>query len=255
MERFEQRRFRTAARHYLAGRPAYAERLIARVAEVCGLRTTDRVMDLGCGPGQLARAFAPYVQDVLALDPEPEMLRAARDAWGGVSNIEWREGSSTDLSEALGRFRMVCMGRSFHWMGRAETLRQLDRLIEAEGAVVLLHDTHSQVPDNAWYAGYRAILDRYATGDPARAMVRAPGWVRHEGVLLDSAFAQLEEIAVIERREVEREALVERALSMSSTSRARLGERADEMVAELRRELPDHVREVVASVALIGRRE
>ncbi len=35
---FETRRFRTAAAHYLAGRPAYAPGLIERVAEVCGKR-------------------------------------------------------------------------------------------------------------------------------------------------------------------------------------------------------------------------
>jgi hypothetical protein len=48
---FESHRFRTAARHYLAGRPAYAPTLMRRVAELCGLREDHRLLDLGCGPG------------------------------------------------------------------------------------------------------------------------------------------------------------------------------------------------------------
>src|SRR6516162_11522159 len=56
---FQPRRFRSAAAHYLAGRPAYAPRLIGHVARFVGLGLDDRVLDLGCGPGVLAGAFAP----------------------------------------------------------------------------------------------------------------------------------------------------------------------------------------------------
>src|SRR4029077_10776601 len=57
-EIYPPRRFRTAAQHYLAGRPAYAPRLIRHVAGFTGLKDDDRVLDLGCGPGMLARGFA-----------------------------------------------------------------------------------------------------------------------------------------------------------------------------------------------------
>ena len=60
---YEPRRFRTAAAHYLAGRPAYAPRLISRVAAICSLDNSHRLLDLGCGPGQLARAFAPLAAE------------------------------------------------------------------------------------------------------------------------------------------------------------------------------------------------
>ena len=243
---FEQRRFRTAAEHYLAGRPPYAAGLIARVAELCRLGPACRVMDLGCGPGQLARAFAPFVAEAVALDPEPEMLRIAQAASIGIDNIAWHRAGSEDLSPAFGRFGLVCMGRSFHWMDRAETLRQLDRIVEPGGALALFHDTHPDLPDNAWYGGYREILRHYSGGNRSR-------WGRHEGFLLDSAFSRIEEIGVYERREASIDVLVARALSMSSTSRARLGHRADEMVAQLRASLPpDGLREVVASQAMLA---
>lgn len=81
----------------------------------------------------------------------------------------------------------------------------------------------------------------------------------HVGVLLASAFPRLERLGVIARRTVTVEGLVERALSQSSTSRARLGEGADAMAAEIRREAEGWERggpltEVLASSALIARR-
>ena len=93
-----QRRFRTAAKYYLSGRSEYASLLIRRVVELCALDPTQRILDLGCGPGQLAMAFAPFVREVTALDPEPEMLEIARrNAASGHLNIHFVQAGSGDL--------------------------------------------------------------------------------------------------------------------------------------------------------------
>ena len=251
---FEPRRFRTAAAHYLAGRVPYPRRLLARVAQLCGLGPGDRMLDLGCGPGQLARAFAPWIDEVVAVDPEPEMLRIAGE--DAAPNIRFVQGSSYDLGPHFGRFRLVVMGRSFHWMDRVETLRRLEGLIEPGGAVALFGDTHPNLPDNAWRQELRALTDRYA-GEGTRW--RGPDWIRHEAVLLDSAFAGLEEISVIERRTAAAEEIVQRVLSMSGTSREKLGEAADHLAAEVaalvaRLAPGGGLTEVVATYALIARR-
>ncbi len=257
-ETFEPRRFRTAAAHYLAGRPPYSPRLIQRVAEMSGITREHRLLDLGCGPGLLAIAFAPFVREVVGVDPEPEMLRAAA-ARGAPANVRWLEGSSYDLGPQFGKFFLTVMGRSFHWMDRADTLRRLDTMIEPGGAVVLFDDTYPNLPDNAWRAPWRELVNRYADGDAARGRARSADWLRHEVFLLDSAFAELEAISIIERRRVAVETLVDRVLSTSTTSRARLGARADDLVGEIRDLMagiaPDgSVTEVIATEALIGRR-
>ena len=115
-------RFRTAASHYLAGCPPYLPRLIAHVAALTGLDRAGRVLDPGCGPGQLAREFAPLAAEVVAVDPEPPMLRAARQA-AGVLSIRFLQGSSYDLGAGLGRFHLAVTGRSLHWMDRAAALQ------------------------------------------------------------------------------------------------------------------------------------
>jgi SAM-dependent methyltransferase len=254
---FQPDRFRTAAAHYLAGRPVYAPRLIARVAAQVGLSPAHRLLDLGCGPGQLAAAFAPMVREVIALDPSADMLAAAR-AWM-PANVGLVQGSSYDLNRAFGPVHLVTMGRSFHWMDRADTLRRLDGIVAPGGSVALFHDDHPDVPDNAWQRAFGEVLRRYNDDDPARGRWNTGTWVRHEAFLLDSAFSDVEEITVIERRETPAERLIDRALSLSSTSRERLGDRADALVAELRTLIgaiapTGLVTEVVATSALIATR-
>src|SRR5579863_2571294 len=77
---FEPRRSRTTVPFYARYRLSYPAELIARVADVVGLKPCARVMDLGCGPGFLAIPFALAGMHVVGVDPEPDMLEAARAA-------------------------------------------------------------------------------------------------------------------------------------------------------------------------------
>jgi len=165
------------------------------------------------------------------------------------------EGSSNDLAPALGRFAMVAMGRSFHWMDRVETLRRLNALIEPAGAVVLFNSSPQRT---GWQREYREIITRYA-GDNGRGW-RGPDWIEHEDVLLDSAFSSLSRIAVIDRVEIEAETLVDRAFSMSRSAPNVLGpEKSAALAADLRAlggriAVGGRITETVESGALIARR-
>lgn len=222
-----------------------------------GLLHSHDVLDLGCGPGQLARGFAPLCRSVVALDPQPEMLRIAAEASAGFPSIRFVCAGSADLEPSLGRFRLVVMGRSFHWMDRAETLRRLDTLVEPSGAVANFATEAADVPANAWMARFKEIRRRYSPGEPDRPRRRDGGWHRHEAIMLASPFSQVEGIYVFERRAFPAETLIDRAFSMSSTSPEHLGARADDFRREIEALLPEiaptgMLTEVVVSNALLA---
>ncbi len=252
------RPFRSAARHYLSGRQPYASRLIRRVADLVGLDPQARVLDLGCGPGMLAGAFAPLARAVVAMDPEAEMLRIAERAFT-APNITFRQAGSEDLPGDLGHFRLVTMGRSFHWMDRAETLRRLDRMVVPGGAVALFDARDATRPSGAWEERYAALIRSYAGSDEAHPRQRSPDWLRHEFILLASAFSSVEAVSVFEPQEVTAAMLIDRAFSRSSSAPERLGGVADRLAHDIEALVaavsPDgRLHEVVVSTALIGRR-
>ena len=256
---FDAHRFLTAAKHYLQGRPPYAPVLMRRIVQICGLDGSQRLLDLGCGPGQIAFALAGHVREAVGIDPEPAMLALARGRAGAPANVRFIEGSSHDLGPALGRFRLTTIGRAFHWMNRAETLARLDPMIEAGGAVVLFNTETPQLPQNAWHKAYRDVTESYAMRDPERVRRKSADWARDEAVLLASPFDRLERVAAIERHETPVEALVDRALSTSSMTRAKLAGQADDLADELRAALAPfatqgRIAELVESEAIIARR-
>jgi SAM-dependent methyltransferase len=254
---FDPHRFETAAAHYKARAP-YSPRVIARIAQLTELGPQDRLMDLGCGPGTLALAFAPLVGSVVAVDPEPAMLALAEAALAEFkSRVVLIQGSSNDLGPHFGTFKLVTIGRAFHWMDRADTAHRLDELVVPDGALALLRTKAVRTPETTWVAAYEEIIERNADG---QAEWHGTEVELDESVLLASPFRRLERISTIERRTVDAAVLIDRALSMSRTSPGRIGaDGVARLTADIQG-LADCVAtdgqfvEVVESTALIARR-
>ena len=199
--------------------------------------------------------FAPFVGSVLAIDPSAEMLAIARHLPGPAANIRFKLGSSFEIGPELGTFRLVTIGRAFHWMDRSDTLQRLDAMIAKGGAVALFSDSHPKHRAKAWVEPFRQIIDEYTAGDVERSRRRSADWPSNEEVLLASPFARLERWSVIEKRTLP----AERALSMSSINDGRLGSRMKQLVSDIeeltsRWSHEGNLSEVIESSALIARR-
>ena len=258
---FNPRRFRTTVPYYLRFRLGYPPALIERVIALVGLKPGDAVMDLGCGPGLLALPLAQAGLSVTAVDPEPDMLAAAGKAAAeaGVT-LELRQGSSFDLPEGVGPFKLVAMGRSFHWMDREATLRELDRRVLADGALAFFDDDHPGTAENAWRRTLRDIGVKYGRNEsPHLVQARDPGFRTHHALLLDSPFSRLEGVSEFVRGTRTVDEVVGLAYSLSTSSQERLGDRAQEFERDLRAALaelaPDgRFTEIAEMSALIARR-
>jgi ubiquinone/menaquinone biosynthesis C-methylase UbiE len=258
-------RFRTAVTYYDRYRLDYPQRLLARVRQLAGLRPGDPVLDLGAGTGMLAIGFAKLGMTVTAMDPEPDMLAAAagRAKAAGVA-VNLAAGGSADLRPGMGPYRLVTIGRSFHWMDRSATLAMLDKIIMPGGGVALFHDAHPPVEENAWFRTLCAVQDRFgrsaAPHIAERSMMKQKGGHRrYEPFLFASAFTQLDGLSVTIRQTLTVDDIVGRAFSMSISSREALGPRAEEFAATLNQDLrelsPDGTfTEVAELVGLLARR-
>jgi SAM-dependent methyltransferase len=260
-QEYEPRRFRGNVPYYERFRLGYPEALIERIAAAVGLRPGDAVMDLGAGPGLLAIPLARAGMAVTAVDPEPEMLAAlgASAAEARVA-LDIRLGSSFDMPKGIGPFKLVTIGRAFHWMDRAAALDLLDGLIVGEGGLALVDDDHPATAENAWRTMLRQLADRFGRADtPHVRAAKAPEYRTHESLLLDSPFSQLERVGIVIRRPLTADAIVGLGYSLSVLSPERLGARAPAFEAELRGELarlsPDgRFTEIAELSALIAKR-
>lgn len=91
----------------------------------------SRLLDAGCGSGELAKGFSPYVGEVVAIDKSEEMLNAARES--APENVVFRKGGVGDLD--VGRFDAIAAGRALCYMPRETTIRYFENVLPAGGAV------------------------------------------------------------------------------------------------------------------------
>ncbi len=235
MTRLEPHLFRSTIPYYARHRVPYPEALIVDVAERCGIGPGSALLDLGCGPGQLAVAFARRGAVVTAMDPDPAMLAAAHESAAEVGvALRLIEGSSYDLGPAIGRFRLVTMGRSFHWMDREATLAALDRMIEPGGSVVFFGDEHLESPSPDWPALVRRLRGEFVPEREAarrRRMILREG---HEAVLARSAFSRLDRRGAVVRRTLTADEIVGIIYSHSDTSPEALRDRQSAFETALR---------------------
>ncbi|MGX1804251.1 class I SAM-dependent methyltransferase [Nocardia sp. NPDC055321] len=180
--------------HYARYRPGYPPEVLDDLVRRTGLDGAGRLLDLGCGTGQLTIPLARHVLEAVGVDPEPEMLaEAARQASAAaVTNVTWRRGSSADLPVDLGGFRVVTMGRSFHWMDRAQVLADLDGRVVDGGSVVIANDSCLVRPTTAWQRAIDGVQRRFLPPDQQeRPTPPADPRHRHEHVLAESAFSRV----------------------------------------------------------------
>ena len=254
-------RFEDAVPHYLTGRLRYDPRLIEWVVAETALERTSRVLDLGCGPGFLANALAPFAGEVIGMDPNARMLDAARAEAAELGNVTYIEGSSFDLSGLAPGIDLVTMGRSFHWMDRDATLAALGPLVADGGAIALFGDQVIKGPQNDWYRAMNAKSREagMAIADAETKHRHSDAWEPHPLPLLRSDFSELSTLSVIASHSWSWDMLVSLIASRSGTTRALLGDGFDGLTGEVRAAIGDpggdgHWTSIHEHYALIARR-
>jgi SAM-dependent methyltransferase len=150
-------------------RHGYPGTAIDVLVDAFDLNSQDLVVDLGCGTGQLTLPIASKVRAVVGVDPEPDMLRRARQAAHevDVSNVSWMLGADADLP-AVGRLlgarsiAAVTVGQALHWMDHEELFRSAVSLVRPGGGVaVVTNGTPLWLAGTDWSRALRECLERW----------------------------------------------------------------------------------------------
>lgn len=221
-------RFASTAETYRRFREPYPPAFFALVADRLALGGHEALIDLGTGPGVLALGFKPYVGSILGVDPEPNMLAAARsDAAAAGIELPLIAGRTEDLPADLGPFDLITIGRALHWMDRAATLPVFERLLAPGGAILICGTSPVKDARNHWYEPFDAVNLAYSSR-------KTTGWREiYENWFNETAFAETEVIEHEFTQSITPEALFERLLTRSSTSPAVLGDRLESCRADL----------------------
>jgi ubiquinone/menaquinone biosynthesis C-methylase UbiE len=142
LDRIQDRFTRTAeafSTFVLQKRGADADRL----ADMAGLRASDRVLDAACGPGTYALRFAARARAVVGLDYTPAMLQKARAkaVEGGLAHASFSRGDVTAIPFRDASFDMVTCGFAIHHLAQPRAaVREFARVLRSGSGRLALMD-------------------------------------------------------------------------------------------------------------------
>jgi len=238
--------FSGTAWYYARYRPDYPEQVIKLLVDKFSLNSKTRMLDLGCGTGQIALRLAPYICEVIAIDPQNEMLLEGKSlaARKGVTNIKWLLGESGKLANMtpdIGEIDLTVIARAFHWMDREQTLHDLYPMTRAGGGLAIVLDAGPK--DDPPYSPWKAIINntvQFWLGDIRKAGTK--GTYKHpakrfETVLEESQFHDLESVKIKTKRTWTIDRIIGYLYSTSSSSVPVLGDKKESFEADLRQRL------------------
>ncbi len=135
------------AAYYRCGRLPHPPGVVRAVREALGLDGAGHLLDIGCGPGSFTLVVAPLFDQVVGIDADAGMIAVAAEVGqrAGVANVVWRQLRAERLPADLGRFRVVTLAQSFHWLNRPRVAAAVHGMLEAGGRVHVQATTHRGV--------------------------------------------------------------------------------------------------------------
>jgi len=195
------RSFGSAASVYESGRPEYPADAVAwLLAPARRDGHSLRVADVGAGTGKLTRAVVEAGAEVVAIDPDAEMLGVLRD---NVRRVPTFVGTAESLPLPDASLDAVVLGQAWHWVDPVPASAEVARVLRPGGVLGLIWNVRDD--DEPWVRRLTGIMH----GSRAEEMI-AEG-----GPTVAAPFMGLEEQSWHWSRPMTRDALFDMARSRS----------------------------------------
>ena len=117
------------------------EEWLTRIVDMAQAGPTDTVLDVACGPGLLACAFARVTKHVTGIDATPKMLEQAKNLQRqmGLENLTWHEAEVPPLPYPDAHFTIVSTRFAFHhFLEPLAVLKEMRRVCRGGGRIVVV---------------------------------------------------------------------------------------------------------------------
>jgi ubiquinone/menaquinone biosynthesis C-methylase UbiE len=132
--------FTRQAAPFAAAAPIRNQEALDRIVQWSGAGPDDTVLDVACGPGLLACAFAKVAKHATGIDMTPAMLEQARKTQQeqGLKNVSWQQGDVYSLPFPDSQFSIVSSRFVFHHLqDPLAALKEMKRVCTPSGKVLI----------------------------------------------------------------------------------------------------------------------
>ncbi len=130
--------FNEIAVEYDRNRPTYPDALVDHACAVASIGDGDRVLDVGCGTGQLTRSLLARGLRVTALEPGHRLIRIAGENLKGTGDVEFVHARLEDAQLPRESYAAVFSACAIHWVDPDLSWRKIADVLAPNGTLALI---------------------------------------------------------------------------------------------------------------------
>lgn len=139
-------------------RAPYPDDVFRKIVDLAPNRRS--MLDLGCGPGTIARRLASQFERITALDASRAMLNLGRQMPSGDTlNIHWIEGLAEHMVDVDHPYDVVVAAESIHWMDHQHLFPRLRNQVADVHIFVVVEGDDAYEPP--WQTEWERFLEKW----------------------------------------------------------------------------------------------
>jgi len=150
--------FATAGERYDRIRPTYPDTILDRFAELADLAPGDRVLEIGCGTGQLTRSLVQRGYAVTAVELSAELAALAQR---NLPDAEVITGDFESWPLPAEPFAAVVAATSFHWIDPAVRFAKTAAALRPGGSLAIINTSHVAGGSSDFFVEVQRCYERW----------------------------------------------------------------------------------------------
>ena len=138
LTRSDGRVFNEVAAEYDRNRPTYPDVLVDHACRLACIGAGDRVLEIGCGTGQLTRSLLARGLRVTALEPGDQLIAIARENLKDAADVEFVNARLEDVQLPRERYQAVFSASAIHWADPDLSWRKIAEVLVPAGTLALI---------------------------------------------------------------------------------------------------------------------
>lgn len=139
--------FNDVAAAYDRGRPGYPDALIGDLVRSSGLSPESRILEIGCGTGQLTRLLATTGARIDCVELGADLVRLAQANLARYPNVVVHHAAFESWETSTRAYDLIMSAQAFHWIPPEIGYRKCLQLMKPEGSLALVWNLYRPSQD------------------------------------------------------------------------------------------------------------
>jgi SAM-dependent methyltransferase len=157
--------FDLVAEYYNVYRSPYSQEVVDTVIALSHLHHGSRVLEIGCGTGQLSVSLAQHGIDLLALELGPHLAALARRNLKRFPNVQVEVSSFEEWPLPPQKFNAVVSASAFHWLSPDARFSKSAEALQPGGFLTILHVHHVRGGTPGFFAETQPYYRKWGLSD------------------------------------------------------------------------------------------